>query len=115
AAKRRNLIVFTPDQMLQPLSITANQPSSLNASRMGADFVIITYKDFTQSIQPLVALRQSQGYQVAVVDIDDIYDEFSYGVHSPYAVKDFLNWTYLHWPKQPQYVLLAGSATLDPR
>src|SRR5262249_25663267 len=57
----------------------------------------------------------SQGYKVAVVDVEDIYDEFSYGVHTPQAVKDFLNWSYLHWPKQPQYVLLAGSPSLDPR
>ena len=46
-----------------------------------ADLVIITYKDFAQSIQPLVALRQSQGYHVIVVDVEDIYNEFSYGVH----------------------------------
>src|SRR5207253_2008687 len=100
--------------VLSPLSITANQPSKLN-SASGADFVIITAKQFTQIIQPLVALRQSQGYQVSVVDVEDVYDEFGYGVHSPQAVKDFLDWTYLHWAKQPQYVMLAGSASLDPR
>ena len=113
-AKRRDLLVFTPDQMLQPLSMAANQPSALNKGG-NADFVIITYKDFVQSIQPFAAYKQSQGYQVTVVDVEDIYDEFSYGIHSPYAVKDFLNWTYLHWPKQPQYVLLAGSGSLDPK
>src|SRR5262249_9078938 len=80
-----------------------------------ASFVIVTYKDFMSSIQPFVAFKQSQGYQVAVVDVEDIYDEFSYGVHSPYAVKDFLNWTYLHWQKQPQYVMLAGSGSVDPK
>ena len=114
-AKLRNLILFTPDQVLKPLSITANQPSSLCNASNGADFVIITTNDFAQSIQPLVALRKSQGYQISVVNAEDIYDEFSYGVHSPQAVKDFLNWTYTHWAHQPQYVLLAGSATLDPR
>ncbi|HZS46659.1 MAG TPA: choice-of-anchor Q domain-containing protein [Blastocatellia bacterium] len=113
-AMQRNLLVFTPDQMMSPLSITANQPSTLNKS-VGANFVIITYKNFAQSIQPFVAFKQSQGYSVAVVDVEDIYDEFSYGVHSSYAVKDFLNWSYLHWPKQPQYVLLAASASLDPK
>jgi hypothetical protein len=77
--------------------------------------VIITSKDFAQSVQPLANLRQSQGYQVSVVDVDNIYDEFSYSVHSPYAIRDFLNWTYTHWQRQPQFVLLAGSGTLDPR
>jgi hypothetical protein len=113
-AKQRDLLLFTPDQMLQPLSITGNQPSTLNKGEV-ANFVIITYKDFAQSLQPFVALKQSQGYKVAVVDVENIYDEFSYGVHSPQALKDFLNWTYLHWPMQPQYVMLAGSGSLDPK
>jgi hypothetical protein len=114
-AKRRNLMVFTPDRILQPLSITANNPSSLSNANNGADFVIITNKDFAGSVQPLATLRQSQGYQVSIVDVDNIYDEFNYGVHSPYAVRDFLNWTYTHWQKQPQFVMLAGSGTIDPR
>jgi len=113
-AKRRNLMVFTPDQMMQPLSISANQPSSLNRGGT-ANFVIITQKDLAPSVQPFAAFKQAHGYQVAVVDVEDIYDEFSYGVHTPQALKDFLNWTYLHWSIQPQYVLLAGSGSLDPK
>ena len=37
-AKLRNLLTFTPDQMLQPVSITSNQPSSLNKGTIAADF-----------------------------------------------------------------------------
>lgn len=81
---------------MRPLSITASQPSMLNKDA-GADFVIITHKDFAQSIRPLAELRRSQGYKIAIADVESIYNEFSYGVHSPQAVKDFLNWTYLHW------------------
>jgi len=114
-ARRRNLLVCTSDQMLQPVSITANQPSTLDKASNGADYLIITHKDLVTNIQPFAAFKQSQGYQVTVVDVDSIYDEFSYGVHTPYALKDFLNWTYLHWSKQPQYVLLAGSGSLDPK
>jgi len=113
-AKMRNLLVFSADQMLQPLSITANQPSTLNKGGT-ANYLVITSKELESSIQPFAAFKQTEGYSVALVDVEDIYDEFSYGVHSPYAVKDFLNWAYLHWQKQPQYVLLAGSGSLDPK
>jgi len=112
APKRRNLVVFTPDKVLQPLSITANQPSTLSNASNGADFVIIANKTFAPSVQPLAALRQSQGYQVSIVDVDNIYDEFSYGLHDPQAIKSFLDWTYRHWQRQPQFVMLAGSGTL---
>ena len=113
-AKQHNLLVFTADRMLQPLSITANQPSTLNKGGT-ADFVIITQKDLAESIKPFASFKQSQGYRVALIDVEDIYDEFSFGTHTPQAVKDFLNWTYLHWQTQPQYVLLAGSGSLDPK
>src|SRR5205085_4581011 len=109
--KRRNLLVFTPDKVLQPVSITANQPSTISNAGNGADFVIITNRAFAASVQPLADLRQSQGYRVSVVDVDNVYDEFSYGVHSPQAVKDFLNWTYTRWQVQPRFVMFTGSGT----
>jgi len=50
-----------------------------------------------------------------VVDVEDVYDEFSYGAHTPYAVRDFLAWTTSHWQTTPQYVLLVGDSSWDPR
>jgi hypothetical protein len=52
---------------------------------------------------------------VATVDIEDIYDEFSFGHKTPYAVKDFLAYAKTSWKKTAQFVLLAGGATFDPR
>ena len=46
---------------------------------------------------------------MAVVDIEDLYDEFSYGEKTPYALKAFLA------RARPRYVLLVGNATYDPR
>jgi hypothetical protein len=85
--------------------------------------VIISHQSFIPSfsanVSPintsLVAQRQSQGFSVAVVDVDDIYDEFSYGVHGPQAVKDFLSYAATNWATPPRYVILAGDASLDPR
>ena len=64
---------------------------------------------------PLVALRASQGHQAALVSIDDVYDEFSFGVRSPQALKDFLSHARTTWAVAPRYVVLAGDATFDPR
>ena len=43
------------------------------------------------SLQPLKKLRESQGLRVALIDVEDIYDEFSFGNKSPKAIKDFLS------------------------
>ena len=48
-------------------------------------------------LDDLAALRQSQGLRVKVVDVQDIYDEFSYGMVTPQAIKDFLTYAYENW------------------
>jgi hypothetical protein len=61
-----------------------------------------------------VALRQTQGLRVKVVDVEDIYNEFSYGIVTPQAIKDFLIHAYNNWAQPaPQYVLLVGDGTYD--
>jgi CSLREA domain-containing protein len=111
----RTLIAFTEDLMAHPVSVTANQPSSWNAGANGADMVILTHKDFRQAIEPLASLRRSQGLSVAVVDVEDIYDEFSYGAHTPAAIKSFLTTAAVNWSRKPAYLLLVGDSSWDPR
>jgi hypothetical protein len=115
SASARTLVTFTDELINHPATVTANQPSSWNSGVNSADMVIVTHKDFRQAIEPLAAQRSSQGLNVAVVDVEDVYDEFSYGAHTPYAVRDFLAWTTTHWQTTPQYVLLVGDSSWDPR
>ncbi len=113
--KGRRLVALPATQLSHPISLVLNTPSTLNATTNGADLVIISYKDFIPALAPLVAQRQSQ-YSVTVADVEDVFDEFSYGVHTPRAIRDFLTrattaWTGAH----PRYVLLVGDASYDPR
>jgi hypothetical protein len=77
--------------------------------------VIITHDSVKESFKQLQALRQSQGLKVALVDVEDIYDEFNFGNKSPQAIKDFLAYAKTNWKTAPKYVLLAGSASYDPK
>jgi hypothetical protein len=111
----RILMAFTADLSEHPASITANRPSTWNAAANGADLVIITHKDFSQAIEPLASLRRTQGLSVAVVDVEDLYDEFTYGVHTPAAIKSFLMNAAANWSRKPAYLLLVGDSSWDPR
>jgi hypothetical protein len=108
-------LALTEDQIKRPFSIELDKPSSLKTTTSGADLIIITHGDFVGSVQPLAEQRRNQGLAVSVVDVQDVYDEFGYGAHSPYAVRDFLAWTKTHWQNAPKFVLLVGDASLDPR
>ncbi|HEX5732525.1 MAG TPA: C25 family cysteine peptidase [Blastocatellia bacterium] len=95
--------------------ITADRPSSLRQADREADLVIISHGDFIDSVAPLKALRESQGLKVEVVDVENVYDEFSYGQKTPQALKDFLSSAASSWRRAPRFALLVGDASLDPR
>jgi hypothetical protein len=60
-------------------------------------------------------LHRAEGKSVAIVSINDIYDEFNFGERSPYAIRSFLQTATTAWKAAPKYLLLMGDASLDPR
>jgi peptidase C25-like protein len=115
AGKTVRLLYAVPfGQFDQPAALSLNQPSSLNLSSNAADYLIVTYKDFVASMEPL-RLARSNGMIAETVDVEDVYDEFSYGVHGPQAIKSFLQYASTHWVTPPRYVVFAGDASFDPR
>jgi photosystem II stability/assembly factor-like uncharacterized protein len=114
-AGTRLLLAVTDDQVMSPSAIAANRPSNLRQAGPGADMVIITNREFADSIELLRSLRQSQGLSVAVVDVEDVFDEFSYGDKLPHAIKDFLAFAKTDWWTAPRFVLFVGDASLDPK
>ena len=114
-AGERSLIAVSATGSSGVARITADSPSALRQADHEADFVIISHRDFIESVGPLKALRESQGLKVEVVDVEDIYDEFSYGQKTPQALKDFLSFASSSWRRAPRFALLVGDASLDPR
>ena len=106
---------YTDVEIAQPLSIAYHNAASLSASSNGADLLVVAYHDFIPALAPLVADRQVQGLNVKVVDIDDVYSEFNYGGHSPYALQQFLQVAATQWSTAPHWLLLVGDASVDPR
>jgi hypothetical protein len=110
----RLLWAFADETAKLPLTITANRPSNLRDSGNAADLVIITHSDFKDSVKPLQELRQSQGMSVKVIDVQDVFDEFSFGQKSPQAIKEFLALARSSWKKSPRFALFVGDASFDP-
>jgi hypothetical protein len=107
-----------------PQSLAQDSASALFDTENSADYLLITHRDIGWDgsgdplpwLTNLVAHRQAQDLRVKVVDIEDIYDEFSYGIKSPAALKDFISYAYSNWsPPAPGYVVLVGDSTYDPK
>ncbi len=114
-AGERTLLAIGDSQIKQAAAITANQPSKLRTTGQGADLIILAHKDFIPNLAQLKARRESQGLSVMILNVEDAYDEFSNGHKSPQAIKDFFAYAKSSWKRKPQFALLAGDATFDPR
>ena len=101
--------------MLSPVSIVPNKPEMLGVPSLEADLIIIAYRDFLTEAEAWADFRRNQGFKVKVVDVEEIFDEFNFGVLSADSIKSFLNFAYNNWAVQPKYVLLLGDASFDSR
>jgi uncharacterized repeat protein (TIGR01451 family)/fimbrial isopeptide formation D2 family protein len=114
-AGTHTLLALADDRVMAPAQIVLNTPSKLNATNNSADLVIITHKNFASAAATLKAARDAQGISTTIVDVQNVYDEFSYGAHGPAAVRAFLQRASTSWTKAPHYVILFGDASWDPR
>jgi uncharacterized repeat protein (TIGR01451 family) len=107
-------VALTPSQRSRPLSIEEGRLSNLTSTANGADYIFITHGDFYPAVLPLADYRAAQGLRTAIVDVQDIYDAFTYGIFDPEAIRDFLAYAYANWtPPAPTYVLLVGDGNYD--
>ncbi len=81
----------------------------------GADYIIISGADFMDAAERLAAHRQAQGLSTLVVDVADVYDEFSFGQIDAEAIRRFVQYGFHTWAQRPVYVLLFGEFSFDYR
>lgn len=98
----------------RPVAMEIATPSNLMKSA-GAQYLVITDNELAAEAAALASYRAAQGLTTMVVRLQDIYDEFDYGMGGPKAVRDFLAWAWNHWPQKPLYATLAGEGTYDYR
>jgi hypothetical protein len=95
-------------------SIAANIPSSI-CGTAGAELAIIAPRMFFAALAPLVAARVKAGWTVELDDVEDVFDEMSYGAHHAAAITNFVRLRHAGSAPRTKYLLLVGGASLDPR
>ena len=107
----------TTSSFLSPVELIVDTSSNLQSLRDAVDYIIITHAQFATTVEQLKTIREQAGLNVEIVDVQDIYDEFSYGIKDVTAIKDFLQFAYYNWhaADHPTYVVLVGDATYDYR
>ncbi len=120
---RTDYFCAATDYFLSPDSIRGRNSSDLRNPSNGADYIIITHHDFINAAQRLAELRSNQypdsaitNPRIMIVDVDQIYDEFSYGMLNPLSLHDFVEYAFQNWVQPaPTYVVLFGDMSHDYR
>lgn len=125
ADRLRHIGVLDLAAARRPRLVIDNPPTGgyLRESGEAVDYVIITHAAFATAANRLAEWRRSAeggGLAVRVVDVQDIYDEFSAGRPDPTAIRNFLKFAYRNWnggdpDASPTDVLFLGDTSYDFR
>ena len=102
----------------RPERIWLDTPSDLRGGAGGAEYVVIAHEEFIDEARRLAEWRAQDDrfgppMKTAVVDVQDIYDEFAWGMFDPTAIRDFLKYTVENWFPAPYLVVLMGGGCFD--
>ena len=79
-----------------------------------ADQIVLSPKAFQTQVDLIDNLNLEKGFKTSRVDIEEVFDVFSGGQFSPFALRNYLTWVTLSHPDpQPASVLLVGDSSWD--
>ena len=114
--EKSRIAAVGPEGYSKPTRLELGYPSDLRGLKVAPEYLLVTHRDFLDGARELLERRRSQGLSALLVDIDDIYDEYSSGRFSPQALKLFID-DLLTKPaadgKGLRYVFVIGDATYD--
>lgn len=99
-----------------PINFEQVESSNLRGDLAGAELIIITHPTFSEYANEFRTYRSTSQYNsvsAKVIDVNDIYNEFSGGSLDPAAIRNFLQFAYENWNTTPFYVSLFGDGNYD--
>lgn len=97
-----------------PLSIELEEANDLVSNPQQADFLVITDRRLKNALNEYLEYREAQGFTISIMTVEDIYNNFSFGLSDPTAIRDFLKFANIEFPTpSPAGVLLVGDGNYD--
>ncbi len=88
SSARHILMAVADDQVATAAGLRQNHPSHWHRAQAGSEIVMVSAEAFAGALTPLLHAHQAEGKSSTVVLIDELYDEFNFGEHSPLAIRD---------------------------
>jgi hypothetical protein len=113
----RNYIAFYDNSAFPKPEVKVGRIPNQNLHGLdNVHMVIVHPTEFrTQAAQLANHRRDASGLDVALVDIGELYNEFSSGRKDPVAIRDICRMLYQRNPDKFNYLLLFGDGSFDPK
>ena len=73
------------------------------------NYLIITHSSLWSSAEQYATYRSSTGYNIALADVNQLYDQFAYGVKlHPLAIRRYIQFMHSEGASRPHYLFLFG-------
>jgi len=109
------LFPATPQTVRQPLALRAVRGDEWRSPEKGYDYLIVSHSRLIDAIRPLAEFHERRGLAVAILDIDEVYDQYNHGIVHPRAIRNLVDAAWHRWPKKPRFLLLVGDSSFDIR
>jgi hypothetical protein len=97
-----------------PARIESATVTNLRADLDQTDMLIVTSRSLSGYLDEYAAYRGARGVSSKIITVEDIVDNFSYGLYDPTAIRDFLKFAYETYAEpSPAIALLVGDASYD--
>lgn len=117
----RTFAVFSDNQLKTPIASGGNLGRINNQnlhSLTAADYLIVSHSSLLAQAERLANLHRDQGLSVHVVELQQVYNEFSCGTADPVAIRWMAKMFYDRAAGDPSkmlnYLCLFGDGTYDP-
>jgi hypothetical protein len=99
---------YTTISQVEPVSF-------VDFSTVSGDYIILSHSSFIQSasgyVQAYANYRATTGYTPLIVDIQQVYDQFGYGIrHHPLSVVNFSGYSLKKWALKPKFMFVIGKS-----
>ncbi len=110
---RRSYVALSLARAGAPVGVAGVAASRLRETTNAADYILVAPASLVAAAKELAAYRESTGVATMVVGLEEVHDEFTYGIASPVAVQELLEYAAASWRKAPEYLTLVGRGTFD--
>lgn len=111
----KNCFFVSENEIINISSLKPVQFTNYSTFGFNSDYIIISHPILWSSAQAYANYRNLSGHDVLLADINQLYDQFSYGIYKhPASIRNFISYISDIYDSIPEHLFLIGKGIHSP-